>query len=235
MLINRYVDVGLQAEKRLRHTWRNRFVRLTWFLSCHAYAALKRCIDIAASACALLCFAPILTVIALLIKAHDGGPVLFWQTRVGKWGSPFRFPKFRSMVTNAEALKSDLAQQNQHTSGVTFKIQHDPRVTPIGRILRRFSIDEIPQLWCVLKGEMSLVGPRPALVDEVGQYSIDERQRLHVKPGLTCIWQVSGRADIPFPEQVALDVEYIEHRTLREDIKLILKTIPAVISGRGAY
>jgi lipopolysaccharide/colanic/teichoic acid biosynthesis glycosyltransferase len=210
-------------------------VRVTWLLSCRLYAVLKRSIDVIAASCALIVFAPLFAITALLIKAHDGGPVLFWQTRVGKWGETFRFPKFRSMVTNAEALKHKLAQQNQHTHGVTFKLQRDPRVTPIGRFLRRFSIDEMPQLWCVLVGHMSLVDPRPALVDEVNQYTIDERQRLDVKPGLTCIWQVSGRADIAFPEQVALDVAYIERRTLREDIKLILKTIPAVFSGRGAY
>jgi lipopolysaccharide/colanic/teichoic acid biosynthesis glycosyltransferase len=120
-------------------------------------------------------------------------------------------------------------------SGVTFKMRHDPRVTWIGSFIRKFSIDELPQLWCVLKGDMSLVGPRPALVREVDRYSQDDRRRLDVIPGLTCTWQVSGRSDIPFPEQLRMDVDYIDRQSLGEDLKLLLKTIPAVISGRGAY
>jgi lipopolysaccharide/colanic/teichoic acid biosynthesis glycosyltransferase len=124
---------------------------------------------------------------------------------------------------------------NQHGDGITFKIKRDPRVTWIGRILRKTSIDELPQLWCVLRGDMSLVGPRPALEKEVARYTLDDRRRLDAPPGLTCTWQVSGRSEIPFPEQVRLDAEYIEKQSLREDFKLLLKTIPAVISGRGAY
>jgi len=161
--------------------------------------------------------------------------VLFWQTRIGKWGKPFRFPKFRSMVVNAEALRVKLEQTNMHGNGVTFKMKNDPRITRIGRFIRRTSIDELPQLWCVLAGDMSLVGPRPALATEVARYSLDDRRRLDAAPGLTCTWQVSGRSDIPFPEQLRLDVEYIERQGLREAIKLLLKTVPAVITGRGAY
>jgi lipopolysaccharide/colanic/teichoic acid biosynthesis glycosyltransferase len=122
-----------------------------------------------------------------------------------------------------------------HGNGVTFKMKNDPRITHVGRFIRRTSVDELPQLWCVLVGDMSLVGPRPALANEVARYSLDDRRRLDAAPGLTCTWQVSGRSDIPFPEQLRLDVEYIERQSLREDIKLLLKTVPAVITGRGAY
>jgi lipopolysaccharide/colanic/teichoic acid biosynthesis glycosyltransferase len=140
------------------------------------------------------------------------------------------------MQVDAEASQAKLAAANVHGgSGVTFKMRHDPRVTWIGSFIRKFSIDELPQLWCVLKGDMSLVGPRPALVREVDRYSQDDRRRLDVIPGLTCTWQVSGRSDIPFPEQLRMDVDYIDRQSLGEDLKLLLKTIPAVISGRGAY
>jgi lipopolysaccharide/colanic/teichoic acid biosynthesis glycosyltransferase len=172
---------------------------------------------------------------ALLIKLTDRGPVLFWQARVGKWGRVFPFPKFRSMVVDAEARQKELMSDNQHGDGVTFKIRRDPRVTWIGRIIRKTSIDELPQLWCVLKGDMSLVGPRPPLEKEVARYTLADRRRLDATPGITCIWQVSGRSDIPFPQQVELDVEYIEKQSIGEDLRLLIKTIPAVITGRGAY
>jgi lipopolysaccharide/colanic/teichoic acid biosynthesis glycosyltransferase len=140
------------------------------------------------------------------------------------------------MVTNAEEIKKKLAEQNQHGGeGVTFKMRNDPRVTKIGRVLRRLSLDEMPQLWCVLRGDMSMVGPRPALPSEVEKYTQEQRKRLSVEQGITCIWQVSGRGDIPFEEQVALDMEYIAKRSFWFDVVLLLKTIPAVILGRGAY
>jgi len=126
-------------------------------------------------------------------------------------------------------------QRPWHGDGITFKLKRDPRITWIGSIIRKTSIDELPQLWCVLKGEMSLVGPRPALEREVARYSMDDRRRLDAIPGLTCTWQVSGRSDIPFPEQLRMDVDYIERQDLKEDIRLLLRTIPAVITGRGAY
>jgi lipopolysaccharide/colanic/teichoic acid biosynthesis glycosyltransferase len=151
------------------------------------------------------------------------------------WGREFPFPKFRSMVTDADARKQELTALNQHGDGITFKIKKDPRVTWIGRFMRKFSIDELPQLWCVLTGDMALVGPRPPVPSEVAQYTLADRRRLDTKPGLTCIWQVSGRADIPFEQQVELDVKYIESQSIWLDIKLLLKTIPAVLSGRGAY
>jgi lipopolysaccharide/colanic/teichoic acid biosynthesis glycosyltransferase len=223
----------LEPSPRQRALQRARF--LSWRISRKAGWLVKRALDVVASIAALVLASPLLMVVALLIKVTDGGPVLFWQTRVGMWGKPFRFPKFRSMVTNAEALRAQLMTANAHGKGITFKIKHDPRITWIGRFIRKTSIDELPQLWCVLKGEMSLVGPRPALVSEVQRYTLDDRRRLDTTPGLTCSWQVSGRSDIPFHEQCRLDVEYIEQQTVFADIKLLLKTIPAVITGRGAY
>lgn len=205
-------------------------------ITLHLTKRTKRMVDIIVSAAALMLALPMMALVAAFIKLTDGGPVLFWQTRVGKWGQTFRFPKFRSMVMNAEALQKDLMAANQHGGdGITFKIRRDPRITWIGRIIRKTSIDELPQLWCVLKGDMSLVGPRPAIEKEVARYSLDDRRRLDAMPGLTCTWQVSGRSDIPFPEQVRLDVDYIERQSLTEDFRLLLRTIPAVIIGRGAY
>ena len=139
------------------------------------------------------------------------------------------------MVVNADSLKDELLEQNDHQNGVTFKMKEDPRVTPIGRIIRRFSLDEFPQFWCVLKGDMSLVGPRPPVPREVALYSLADRQRLTVLPGLTCIWQVEGRGEIPFPQQVLMDRDYIYRRSLMFDLELLFKTVPAVLGGRGAY
>lgn len=228
-----------QLEKRLQPSLPQRLTRtlarLAWRLAPRAGLLAKRGLDIVVALAVLLAALPLLALVGLLIKATDGGPLLFWQTRIGKWGQPFQFPKLRSMVVNAEALKATLANSNEHGDSITFKLKRDPRVTWIGRFIRKTSIDELPQLWCVLKGEMSLVGPRPALAEEVAYYSLDDRRRLDVLPGLTCIWQVSGRAEIAFAEQVRLDVRYIEEQSLREDLKLLCKTIPAVISGRGAY
>jgi len=199
------------------------------------YVAVKRSVDVVVSALLLVALAPVFVLVSLLIKATDGGPVLFWQTRVGRWGREFRFPKFRSMVPDAESLLTSILHQNHHTSGVTFKLKRDPRVTWIGRIIRRASIDELPQLWCVLTGSMTLVGPRPAVPREVAMYSSEERGRLAATPGLTCIWQVRGRGDIPFAQQVKMDIEYIEKQSLWLDLKLLLLTVPAVLTGRGAY
>lgn len=205
-------------------------------LSRSAGGLVKRLIDLLVASSVLLLASPFLLVIGLLIKLTDGGPVLFWQIRVGKWGRPFRFPKFRSMVVNAEEVRAKLLAENQHgDQGITFKMKSDPRITWIGHFIRKTSIDELPQLWCVIKGEMSLVGPRPALVSEVERYTLENRRRLDVTPGLTCIWQVSGRSEIPFDEQCQMDVRYIEEQSVVADLRLLLKTIPAVITGRGAY
>jgi lipopolysaccharide/colanic/teichoic acid biosynthesis glycosyltransferase len=200
-----------------------------------AYPSVKRLLDATGSALLLALLLPLFAVVAAVIKLTDGGPVLFWQTRVGRWGREFAFPKFRSMVPNAEELLPELLWQNDHRDGIVFKMKNDPRVTWIGRILRKFSIDELPQLWCVLKGDMSLVGPRPPLPREVARYTASDRRRLEVLPGLTCIWQVSGRSLIPFPKQLEMDVEYIENQSLWLDIKLLFQTIPAILLPRGAY
>lgn len=230
-LFARFSSGGTQRE-RLRYLWK----RYAWTFSLGFARFLKRAVDVVGAAVGLVLLCPLFGVVAFLIHRHDKGPVLFWQRRVGQWGREFAFPKFRSMVTNAEELKEKLMERNQHGSNsLTFKMKDDPRITPVGRFIRKLSIDELPQLWCVLKGEMSLVGPRPATVREVAEYTLRDRRRLDVKPGLTCIWQVSGRGDIPFKEQVELDVEYIESRNFWKDIVLILKTIPAVLLGRGAY
>lgn len=203
-------------------------------LACRAGATIKRLLDIAAAGAGLTVFLPFGLVIATLIR-RDGGPVFYWQNRIGYRGRTFRFPKFRSMVVNADDLRQKLLAHNDHSgSGITFKHEHDPRITTVGRFLRRSSLDEIPQLWSVLKGDMSLVGPRPALPEEVQRYTPLQRRRLEAKPGLTCIWQVSGRSQIPFEGQVALDLEYIRTRSLRGDLILLLKTVPAVLFGRGA-
>lgn len=209
--------------------------RLLWLFRCNALEWTKRAIDIAVAAMMLTMLSPLFLLLAVLIKLTDGGPVLFWQTRVGQWGREFPFPKFRSMRVDAEEILRKIAEQNHHGQSITFKMKRDPRVTWVGRIIRKLSIDEMPQLWCVLKGDMSLVGPRPPLPREVAQYQLSDRRRLEAVPGLTCIWQVSGRGDIPFPQQVQLDVQYIETRSLWLDLKLLWQTVPAVVLGKGAY
>jgi exopolysaccharide biosynthesis polyprenyl glycosylphosphotransferase len=196
---------------------------------------LKRTFDIVVSFILLLLCAPLFLLIAIVIKVEDGGPVLFPQKRVGQFGCEFRMYKFRSMCLNAEQKLKDLLAQNQHKDGVTFKIKHDPRITRIGRWLRKFSFDELPQLYNVLIGDMSLVGPRPPVPSEVSKYSLAHRRRLAIKPGITCIWQISGRAEIDFSGQVQLDVNYIENLSFLTDLKILVRTVPAVLSGKGAY
>jgi lipopolysaccharide/colanic/teichoic acid biosynthesis glycosyltransferase len=195
----------------------------------------KRAMDLAGATLLLILLAPLLLVVAAVIKFNDGGSVLFWQTRVGRRGREFPFPKFRSMVMGADLLRNQLLVWNEHDCGITFKIKKDPRITWIGRVIRKLSIDELPQLWCVLKGDMSLVGPRPPLPSEVAYYTVADYRRLEVTPGLTCIWQVSGRGDLPFPQQLAMDVEYIETQCFWLDVKLLALTVPAVLWGKGAY
>jgi lipopolysaccharide/colanic/teichoic acid biosynthesis glycosyltransferase len=209
--------------------------RRLWLAFIKATLIFKRFLDIIVSLAALILLLPLFTAVALIIKLTDGGPVFYVQTRIGKYGEPFPFPKFRSMVMNADSMKDELLKQAERVGDVTFKMKRDPRVTRIGRFIRRFSIDELPQLWCVLKGDMSLVGPRPPVPREVALYTQEDRRRLEVTPGLTGIWQVSGRADIEFKQQVELDVLYIESHGFWLDILLLLKTIPAVFLGRGAY
>jgi exopolysaccharide biosynthesis polyprenyl glycosylphosphotransferase len=178
---------------------------------------------------------PVIPVAALLVRLTSQGPVLFRQQRSGLHGRPFTMLKFRTMVTNAEQLKQELEQLNE-MSGPVFKVTNDPRVTPVGRWLRRYSIDELPQLFNVLRGEMSLVGPRPLPVSEVERFDdTADRRRLSVKPGLTCLWQVSGRNEVcNFKDWVRLDLEYIDNWSLWLDLKILLRTIPAVFRGTGA-
>lgn len=220
---------GLRLHLRL---WRKRFLWRTVVAASHA---LKRILDILGAAAGLALLSPFFALTALLIVLEDGSPALFRQIRVGRHGAPFRMYKFRSMYKDAETRLRDLQSANESSDGVTFKMRRDPRITRVGKYIRKASIDELPQLWNVLRGEMSLVGPRPAIPAEVAQYTLEDRRRLAVKPGVTCFWQVSGRSSIPFKDQVRLDVAYIESQSLRLDVLLLLKTIPAVLSGRGAY
>jgi lipopolysaccharide/colanic/teichoic acid biosynthesis glycosyltransferase len=318
--LSRRLDQGSTGAGRLRaklRFWRKKYA---WLLIVGTAKVLKRGFDVASSGAGLILLSPLFAVVAVLIKLTDGGPILFWQTRVGQWGREFPFPKFRSMVTNAEAIKKQmlevqklppeerarrleaadldplsrkilLAMRNDHLlrfesqmkefldqkgdrvpieelhaflTGIgqkvelmklrdfypggkldavkltefltlTFKQKDDPRVTWIGKIIRKFSIDELPQLWSVLKGDMSVVGPRPPVPSEVAKYTLADRRRLDAVPGLICIWQVSGRGDIPFPQQVQMDVQYINSQSFWMDMKLLLQAVPAVLTGKGAY
>ena len=208
---------------------------IVWKTTIKSSYALKRFLDILLSLIALIVLMPLFVILALIIKLTSPGPVFFVQVRVGQFGRPFNFYKFRSMYIDAEKRKAELLSQNQSADGVIFKMKDDPRITPIGRIIRKTSMDELPQFLNVLFGDMSLVGPRPPLPAEVRLYSLEARKRLNVRPGLTCLWQVSGRSDIPFQKQVSLDKEYISSRSLKQDLLILLRTIPAILSGRGAY
>lgn len=200
-----------------------------------SYLFAKRVIDVLGAVTGLIFLAPLFLVIFCLIKLElPKEPVFFKQKRIGINGKSFYMYKFRSMVTNAEALKEMLRDKNE-ASGPVFKIKSDPRVTKTGKFIRKTSIDELPQLVNVLKGEMSLVGPRPPLPDEVEQYTGFEMQRLSVVPGLTCYWQVSGRSNVSFEEWVKLDLKYICERSITVDLKLILKTVTVLFGSKDAY
>ena len=208
--------------------------RVAWEWCIQGAQFTKRTLDIVLSLIALLILSPVFFVVAVLIKLEDRGPVFFRQTRVGQFGKEFTMVKFRSMCMDAEKRLKDLIAKNQHKDGVTFKLKDDPRITKVGKWLRKFSLDELPQFYNVLVGDMSLVGPRPPVPREVALYTPADRRRLAVKPGITCIWQISGRAEIDFSGQVQLDVRYIESQRLWMDMKILAKTLPAVISGKGA-
>lgn len=199
-----------------------------------AYSVVKRVFDVAASLTALILFFWVFAIIALVIKLNDGGPVFYVSKRVGRFGKEFDFYKFRSMHVNAEEMLGDLLSQNE-TSGQLFKMKNDPRITRVGMFLRKTSLDELPQLFNILKGDMSFVGPRPPLVREVENYTEYSMQRLSVIGGLTCYWQISGRSEIDFNGMVKLDMQYISERSVLTDLKILFKTIPAVIKGDGAY
>lgn len=198
------------------------------------YRICKRFMDVVCSAAALAVLSPIFLAVAVAIKLEDKGPVIFTQNRTGKDGRVFRMYKFRSMYVDAEKRRSELLARNE-ADGPLFKIADDPRVTKVGRFIRRTSIDELPQLVNILKGEMSIVGPRPLVTYEQNQCTEYQAQRLLVKPGLTCIWQVSGRSDTSFDELIEMDLEYIRNQSLWLDIKLILKTVVVVFTHKGAY
>ncbi|CAN5861748.1 exopolysaccharide biosynthesis polyprenyl glycosylphosphotransferase [soil metagenome] len=215
--------------------------RFSWLALAHSTRVIKRSLDIVFATIALIITAPAMIVIALLVK-RDGGPVFFRQMRVGYLGREFGIWKFRSMGVDAEAELKDLLNKNEKAQGVTFKLKNDPRVTPIGRFIRRASIDELPQFFNVLAGEMSIVGPRPPLPREVALYNQEDRRRLFAMPGITCLWQVGEREGrtfeigdrnaIDFDEQVALDVRYIEQQSALKDLCIMIKTLPAMLLGK---
>jgi exopolysaccharide biosynthesis polyprenyl glycosylphosphotransferase len=193
----------------------------------------KRLFDLVVAILLFIVLAPLLLTIAMLICLDSPGGIFFKQTRIGKSGRYFTMWKFRSMIKNADQQKHEL--HNEMAGGILFKVKRDPRITRVGRFIRRFSIDELPQLWNVIIGDMSIVGPRPALPEEVIHYTPHQRQRLNVTPGITCFWQITGRSEISFHQQVELDLHYIANQSFRTDMLILLRTIPAVLSGKGAY
>ena len=197
------------------------------------YEVIKRIIDIVASFTGLILLSPLILIVSILIKLESKGEVIFKQKRVGLNGKEFYMYKFRSMVINAEELKEQLESQNE-MSGPMFKIKDDPRITKVGKFIRKTSIDELPQLINVIKGDMSLVGPRPSLPKEVKKFEQWMMERLEVKPGLTCIWQVSGRNNIDFEDWMKLDIKYVRERSFKLDIKLILKTVLVLLGDKNA-
>ncbi len=198
------------------------------------YEFVKHLFDITLSALALIILAPVFLFTAIAIRIDSKGPIFYTQYRVGKNGKEFKMFKFRSMCSDADQKLKEIYHLNEK-NGPIFKISNDPRVTKIGRIIRKLSIDELPQFINIIRGEMTIVGPRPPLINEVKQYTQYQTQRLSVIPGLTCYWQISGRSDLSFQEWVELDLKYINERGLLTDLKIILKTIPVVLFGIGAY
>ena len=198
------------------------------------WAFVKRAMDLTGAMVGLVLASPIMLVTAIAVKRCDGGPAIFAQERVGKNGVHFKMYKFRSMYMDAEERLAELQKYNQ-VDGPAFKMENDPRVTPVGSFIRKTSIDELPQLWNVLKGEMSIVGPRPPLPREVAQYTDWDWGRLAVKPGLTCYWQVSGRSDVGFEDWMRLDLKYVEEQGFLTDMKILFKTVGVVLRGDGAY
>jgi exopolysaccharide biosynthesis polyprenyl glycosylphosphotransferase len=223
-----------QPFKNVQSIQRMRLILLWWVIRNKITEKIKRAFDIVISLAAIIFFAPIMLFTGLVIKLDSPGPVLFRQVRVGKWGKQFYCLKFRSMYIDAEARKQELMSFNE-ADEVVFKIRKDPRITRVGRIIRKISVDELPQLFNVLNGEMSLVGPRPPLPIEVEKYHFDHRRRLEATPGITGLQQVSGRSELDFKRWVELDLQYIEQQSLWKDIEIMFKTIPAVITGKGAY
>ena len=218
-----YARLRTRNKKRLRN------------FSSSCSLVFKRWLDIFGSLTAIILLVPVFVVVAVWLKLDSPGPLFYKQIRIGQFGRPFYFYKFRSMYIDSEVRRLTLEKENESKDGVIFKMKNDPRITRCGRFIRKYSIDETPQFFNVLLGDMSLVGPRPPLPSEVAQYSLTDRKRLEILPGITCIWQISGRSDIPFREQVVLDKEYIRGQGFWKDVLILFKTIPAVITGKGAY
>ncbi len=241
-LIRTYLWNKKQKQERMKKYYETIAAKRTFsflpdisFMTHRFYPIGKRIIDICATSVATLLLAPLMIIVAIFIRAESKGAILFSQKRVGRDGKLFNMYKFRSMVQNAEALKKELTDTNESKDGVIFKIKDDPRITKVGKFIRKWSIDELPQLFNVLKGDMSLVGPRPPVPSEVEEYVSDDLKRLHIVPGITCYWQISGRSEIPFKQQVDLDKKYISTRSLWTDIKILFGTVPAVLAKKGAY
>jgi exopolysaccharide biosynthesis WecB/TagA/CpsF family protein len=226
--LQKYYETSLEER-------RDSFVEYASLLLYRFYPIAKRMLDVFLTFIAVLVLGPLMLMVAIAIRTESKGNVLFSHARVGRDGKLFKMYKFRSMVQNAESLKKDLVKTNESKDGVIFKMKDDPRITKIGKFIRKWSIDELPQLFNVLKGDMSLVGPRPPVPSEVAEYISDDLKRLHITPGITCYWQVSGRSEIPFKQQVALDKKYIATRSMWVDIKILLATVPAVLAKKGAY
>lgn len=237
--MNRYEEIiALRQELKHPTVFHHNHIQirmLIWHITIAASKAFKRTMDIALSILAIILGSPVFLITALLVKVTSSGPIIFSQVRVGRCGRHFKFYKFRSMYIDAEARKAELLKLNESGDGVIFKMKRDPRITPVGRFIRKFSIDELPQLFNVLLGDMSLVGPRPPLPSEVRTYSLEERKRLNITPGITCLWQVSGRSELPFSKQIALDKEYIASRSAWKDFLILLRTVPAILTGKGAW
>ena len=227
--------LGAELDGRRRGQGRRRLRQAVWLMTVDGAYRIKRAFDFVAALGGIVVLSPLFLAIALAVKFTSRGPVFFCQTRVGRNGRHFRFYKFRSMYADAEARKAALLKDNESADGVIFKMRDDPRITPVGRLLRRTSLDELPQLFNVLLGDMSLVGPRPPVPSEVRQYTLEDRKRLNAIPGITCLWQVSGRSDIPFRQQVRLDQDYIRSHSLLRDLSILLRTVPAILTGKGAY
>ncbi|WP_437960435.1 sugar transferase [Sorangium sp. So ce119] len=229
-------DFAMPAPKRgaQRAAARLRRAALVLALRLHVQRPrVRRAVDIVVAAIALVAALPVLGLAAAAIRLTSRGPVFFAQERIGKHGHPFRMFKLRTMRTDAEATKAQLTADAGED--IRFKMRRDPRVTAVGRVFRKYSVDELPQLWNVLIGDMTLVGPRPPIRSEVERYSAYALRRLEMRPGLTCLWQVRGRSDLPFVRQVELDIEYIDRTTLIDNVLVLSRTVLAVLSGRGAY
>ena len=238
-MMDRYEEIiALRQELKRPGVFRHHNIQLRmvmWHLTIRSSVFFKRLMDVILSILAIIAGSPVFLLTALLIKITSPGPIIFSQVRVGKFGRHFKFYKFRSMYIDAEARKAELMKHNESGDGVIFKMKRDPRITSVGRFIRKFSIDELPQLFNVLLGDMSLVGPRPPLPSEVRTYTLEARKRLNITPGITCLWQVSGRSELPFSKQIARDKEYIASQSAWKDFLILLKTIPAILTGKGAW